>query len=128
MRAARAAAVVLATSTCAPASPSESLPRDRDDWVVFDVDVPDRDSRDLLRSFEYSAKAHGCRATREGGWSAGLPGGGRMRAYSAVRERCEEGTIEMAAVELHRVRIGCPKPATQEQCVSLLGQISPARP
>ncbi len=124
---AQAAAVVLATSSCAPAPAPAPLPRDREDWEISYVDVPDRDSRDLLPSFLESAKALGCSTKKGGADWVGLPGGGRWRTYSAVLARCEEGAIMLGAVDVHRVMIACPKPATREQCNVLLGQISAAR-
>ena len=56
-----------------------------------------------------------------------MPGGGHARVYSAILARREEGTIGIAAVDYKRIRVACPKPATREQCESLLGQISVAR-
>jgi hypothetical protein len=103
------------------------LPREREDWEISYVDVPDRDSRDLLPAFLESAKAHGCSTKRGGGERIGLAGGGSLRLYSAVLARCEEGAIIMRAEDIHRVLIACPKPATREQCDVLLGKISAAR-
>jgi hypothetical protein len=56
-----------------------------------------------------------------------MPGGGWTRVYSALLTRCEDGTLAIAAVDLHTVRIACPKPAIREQREALLGQISAAR-
>jgi hypothetical protein len=120
-------AVVALASACSPASPRAPLPQGQHEWLIFDVEVPDRDSRELLRSFEANARAFGCSTEKGGGWSAGLPGGGRHRIYSAILAQCDEGSIAMAAVTYTRVRLACPKPGTREQCEALLGQISPAR-
>jgi hypothetical protein len=120
-------AAMVALSACASVSPPPPLPRGPDAWLIFDVDVPGRDSRELLRSFQASARAFGCTTGKGGGWATGMPGGGTARVYSAVMARCEEGTIGMALVDYGRVRLACPKPATREQCEALLGQISVAR-
>jgi hypothetical protein len=114
-------------AACTPARPRPPLPSSPGTWVTFDVDVPGRDSRDLLRSFEASAQALGCTSDRGGGWSTGLPGGGFARVYSAVLARCDDGAIGMIAVEYTRVRLGCPKPASRDECEALLNKISEAR-
>jgi hypothetical protein len=121
------AAAVVASSACAPVRQPPPLPHGPDTWVIFDVDVPDRDSRELLVSFEASARAFGCSTKEGGGWTSGMPGGGWHRVYTAVLVQCDEGTIGMASMGGGRVRLACPKPATREQCELLLRQISAAR-
>jgi hypothetical protein len=119
------AAVVIVASGCAP--PRPPLPQSRDAWLLFDVDVPGRDSRDLLRRFVASAQAFGCSTENAGGWSTGTPGGGWARFRSTIVAQCDEGTIAMTAVGNERVRLSCPKPATRERCEALLNEISLAR-
>jgi hypothetical protein len=119
----------MVTSACSPVGPRPPVPQDRnawavfdeegrDAWLAFDVDVPGRDSRGLVRSFLASARALGCDTAK---------GGHSFRGYSAVLAECHEGTIVMAAMDYERVRLACLKPTTRQQCEALVGQIGMAR-
>jgi hypothetical protein len=113
-----ALAVVAVASACAPEIARPALPKGPDGWLVFDVDVPERDPHVLVRSFTARARSHGCELERgtdtRSGWA---------RGYSTILAQCDDGTIVMEAVDYARVRLACPKPATREQCEALLGRI-----
>jgi hypothetical protein len=90
------------------------------------VGVPDRDPRDVVSSFEASARAFGCK-TEGLGRSFGTAGRGEARVFYGYAADCEEQSIALIAVEGGHVRIGCRKPTTRAQCDGLLRQISEAR-
>jgi hypothetical protein len=90
--------------------------------MAFDLEVPGRDPRDLVRSFARSASVFGCSIKGEGK----IPGSGWARTVSAVVARCDDGAIALEAVDNQMVRVSCPQPATRTQCEVLLGKISDA--
>jgi hypothetical protein len=96
-------------------------------WLAFDVDLPDRDARDVLGSFVESAHASGCPTLRTGRRMVGLAGRGYARVWSGATAYCDEGNIALIAVTTTRVRIGCEQPTTHDQCDALLRKISAAR-
>jgi len=122
MGAALVATLALAACASLPQHrPFDGLPSDA--WLDFDVEVPSRNPRELLRSFEVAAAgAYGCRTDRT---SHGGRGGGNPP--SGVTAYCDTGTIATLAfpdaTEM-RVRIGCEQPTTRERCESLLHGIS----
>jgi hypothetical protein len=101
--------------------------RQTDSWIAFDEDVPDRDPRELLMSFEASARAFGCRTDRIGGRSVDFAGGGRAKISAGVAAYCDEGSLALMWVAEARVRIGCERPTTRERCEALLRRIGEAR-
>jgi hypothetical protein len=100
-------------------------------WTTFDVDVPDRDSRDLLVSFEASARAFGCQTEKIGERSVVFPGGARINIFAGVAAYCDEGGLALlsmgSSMEPGHVRVGCQRPTTREQCETLLDKVSAAR-
>jgi hypothetical protein len=100
--------------------------RQTDSWIAFDEDAPGRDPRELLMSFEASARAFGCRTDRIGGRSVGMPGGGRAKISAGVAAYCDEGSVALLWVAEARVRIGCERPTTRERCDALLRKIGDA--
>ena len=109
-----------------------SLPQHRafdglhdDAWLDFDVDVPNRNPRELVRSFEAAAGTYGCRTDRTG--HGGRGGGSRP---SVVTAYCDNGVIAVLAfpdATETKVRVACEQPTTREQCEALLHRISVGR-
>ena len=95
-------------------------------WLAYELDVPGRKPGDLLPAFDASAQAHGCR-TEPIGAQTSTSLGGEVRESYGVTASCDEGTIALVTLVGDRVRIGCPKPTTREQCDALLQSISEAR-
>jgi hypothetical protein len=119
----------VALAACAPGVQLAPVPEAPDAWIAFDVPVPDRDSRNLLRSFEACARAFGCHTERHRGWGGtGTPGRGRTGIYSSVIAQCEEGVVGVVATGVERVRVACAKPATRGQCETLVTQIGGTPP
>jgi hypothetical protein len=122
------AAAIMVAFSCAPVGHYPPVPQGlnawgifdeegRDAWLIFDADVSGRASRDLLGSFQVSARDFGCVTGT----------GGNVRGSAAILAECDEGTIVMAAIGYERVRLACLKPTTRDQCEALLGQISTTR-
>jgi hypothetical protein len=93
-------------------------------WIAYQIDHLDRG--DLLPAFEESARSHGCTTEHLGSESSPNIGGLR-ESYHGVSASCEEGTIALITLVGARVRIGCAKPTTREDCDHLLRKISEAR-
>ena len=113
---------------CATANPRPSRPPfggvENASWLVYQVEHVERD--DLLPAFEASARSHGCSTEQLGGESS-LNIGGELRTYHGINASCEEGTIALITLVGGRVRIGCAKPTTRQDCDLLLRKITQAR-
>jgi hypothetical protein len=96
-------------------------------WLRYQVDVASRDSRDLVDSFERSARASGCSTERIAGEAIGLAGGGRVRVSAGVMANCAGGTVALVALTYTRVLVACAEPTTREQCDAHLAKISSAQ-
>lgn len=114
-----------AETTATPASPSFEG-RETPAWIAYEVNVPGRPPVDLLPSFEASARALGCRTEPIGGRSEPTIGG-ELRHRHGVTAYCPDGTLGLITLTGDRVRIGCTKPTTRDECDALLGKISEAR-
>ncbi len=93
-------------------------------WIVSEVSDLQRD--DLLSAFDESARNHGC-STQELGAEATPNIGGQRRSFYGISAACEEGEIAIVTLVHHRVRIGCARPITREDCDLLLRKIAQAR-
>lgn len=92
--------------------------------MAYDVDLPDRDSRDVVPSFEQAAHTFGCKTSRIRGRELGMAGGWATRVWSGVTATCDDGRLALVAVTNTRVRIGCERPTTRDRCDALLRKIT----
>jgi hypothetical protein len=130
----RAAAVLAAIATASCGEPKEPTPRqlmrplfEGEDaaWLVYDVQLPE-ERGDLLQAFEASAKGAGCHTELVGRSHDAVISGWRT-SFNGVEASCSDGTIQLVTMEGARVRVGCRKPVTREQCDGLLQKISESR-
>jgi hypothetical protein len=119
--------LVVLTGCAAAKATSRPPPFDgteNESWLAYRVDGIERP--DLLSAFEASARSHGCDTARLGSESSPTIGGLRHQWYG-ISAACDEGTIAIVTLVGGRVKIGCPRPMTQEDCDGLLRRISEAR-
>jgi hypothetical protein len=117
------AAVTIGCGSLPQHRPFDGLPSDA--WLDFDVEVPSRNPRELVRSFEVAPGTYGCRTDRTG--HNGRGGGNRP---SVVTAYCDEGTIALLAfpdANEARLLVACEQPTTRERCEALLHRISVGR-
>jgi hypothetical protein len=113
--------------SCAAATPPSRPPfrgEANEAWLVSEVSDVRRD--DLLFAFDESARSHGC-STEELGSEATPNIGGQLRRFYGISASCEEGVIAIVTLAGDRVRIGCARPMTREDCDLLLRKIVQAR-
>jgi hypothetical protein len=118
--------MTLASCSAATASPNRPAFRgvETDSWLSFQVEHVERD--DLLPAFEASARSHGC-STQHLGSETSPNIGGLRESYHGISASCEEGTIALITFVGAKVRVGCAKPTTREDCDLLLRKISEGR-
>lgn len=113
---------------CAAAAPATRAAPFRgvetESWLVAEVARIDRN--DLLPAFEASARSHGC-ITEKLGYETSRNIAGERRSYNGINASCEEGVIALITLIDGRVRVGCEKPTTLQDCDLLLRKISQAR-
>ena len=90
-------------------------------WLAYQVDGVDRE--DLLPAFQAGARHHGCTTEKLGSQTSPNIGGER-RSYHGIGASCDGGEISLISLVGGRVRIGCAKPTTREDCDRLLRTIS----
>jgi hypothetical protein len=126
----RAIVAILLLAGCADSTPRATYPpfdgHETDQWLAYDVALPGREPSELLPAFEASAHAYGC-TTEQLGYGATPNVAGESRSWYGVSADCDAGRIAIMTLAGERVRIGCARPATREQCDALLQQISQAR-
>jgi hypothetical protein len=113
--------------SCAAATPPTRPPfrgESNETWLVSEVS--DLRRNDLLFAFDESARSHGC-STLELGGEATPNIGGQLRTFYGISASCEEGVIAIVTLAGDRVRIGCARPITREDCDLLLRKIALAR-
>lgn len=129
MRTILAVLLLLHLVGCADSTPRADYPpfegRETDHWIAYEVALG-REPSDLLPAFEESARAFGCR-TEQIGYGATQNVAGELRSWYGVSADCDAGRIAIVTLEGRRVRVGCARPATREQCDALLQEISQAR-
>jgi hypothetical protein len=117
--------LALALASCAPDAPRHPDFTGREDtvWIAYSVEI---ENDELLFAFNESARNYGCRTTKIGKESRQIIGGMGWSFYG-IDARCSQGR-EIAIVKTTTgVVLGCPKPATQQQCDELLRNISEGR-
>ena len=117
-------------AACAESTPQPAYPpfEGREDltWIAYEVTLPGRPPNDILPSFEASARALGCH-TEPVGEKHQQTIGGQLHERHGVTAHCADGTLALVTLTQDRVRIGCTRPMTHDQCDQLLGKISEAR-
>jgi hypothetical protein len=94
-----------------------------DSWTAYEVSLG---RSDVLPAFEASARSYGCAVERLGSRYESVVGGFR-RDWYGVSASCDGENVAIITLAGERVRIGCARPSTRDQCDRLLERISEAR-
>lgn len=118
-------ALLLALTCCAPDAPRHPDFTGQEDasWIAYSVEV-ERD--DLLFAFNESARNYGCRTTKIGKDSRQVISGIGY-SFRGINARCTGGREIAMVLTKTGVVLGCPKPASQNDCDELLRKISEGR-